>query len=89
MIKGGRYFLIFQHNDMLNLCLNMNESKPVYAYKYNICVTKAVIAFLTNTNNFASLLHYPTLALVEMQTFLLMKNWLSVFQNLLKVHPHF
>ena len=52
----------------------MNESKPIYAYKYNICVTKAVIAFLTNTNNFASLLHYPTLALVEMQTFLLMKN---------------
>ena len=37
-------------------------------------VTKTVIAFLTNANNFASLLHYLTLALVEMQTFLLLKN---------------
>ena len=32
MVWGDRYFLIFQPNNMLNLCLNMNESKPVYAY---------------------------------------------------------
>ena len=27
------YFLIFQPEDMLKLCLNFNESQPVYAYK--------------------------------------------------------
>ena len=27
------YFLIFHPKDMLNLCLNFNESRPIYAYK--------------------------------------------------------
>ena len=27
------YFLIFQPDDMLNLCLNFNESQPICAYK--------------------------------------------------------
>ena len=31
--KWGRYFLISQLKDMLNWCLNLNESQPVYAYK--------------------------------------------------------
>ena len=31
--RGDRYFLTFQSNDMLNLCLNTNESKPIYAFK--------------------------------------------------------
>ena len=30
---GGSYFLIFKPKDMLNLCLNLNESQPIYAYK--------------------------------------------------------
>ena len=33
-VRGGRYFLIFQHKDMLNLCLNLNNSQPIYAYKH-------------------------------------------------------
>ena len=31
--RGDRYFPTFQSNDMLNLCLNTNESKPIYAFK--------------------------------------------------------
>ena len=27
------YFLIFQLEDMLNLCLKLNEPQPIYAYK--------------------------------------------------------
>ena len=27
------YFLTSQSEDMLNLCLNFNESQPVYAFK--------------------------------------------------------
>ena len=27
------YFLIFYPEDMLKLCLNFNESQPLYAYK--------------------------------------------------------
>ena len=30
---GGRYFLIFRPKDMLNLCLNLNVSQSIYAYK--------------------------------------------------------
>ena len=30
------YFLIFQSEDMLNSCLNFNESRPVYAGKRHI-----------------------------------------------------
>ena len=32
-VMGGRYFLIFQPIDMLNLSLNLNESQSMYAYK--------------------------------------------------------
>ena len=32
-VKGGRYFLIFQLENMFNLCLNFNESRPIHAYK--------------------------------------------------------
>ena len=34
---GGSYFLIFKPKDMLNLCLNLNESQPIYAYKCYAC----------------------------------------------------
>ena len=36
------YFLIFQPEDMLNLCLNFNESHPTYAYKYYAYKRKSV-----------------------------------------------
>ena len=29
MVSRGRYFLIFQPKDMLNYCLNLNESQPI------------------------------------------------------------
>ena len=31
---GGIYFLIFKPKDMLNQCLNLNETQPIYAYKH-------------------------------------------------------
>ena len=34
MVREGRCFLIFQPNYMLNYCLNMNNAKPVYAYRH-------------------------------------------------------
>ena len=43
MIKGGMYFLIFQPKDMLNLCLNLNESQPICAYKH---LKKSVLKIL-------------------------------------------
>ena len=30
---GGRYFIIFQPKDELNISLNLNESQPIYIYK--------------------------------------------------------
>ena len=32
MVRAGRYFLIFQPKNMLNLCFSLNESQPIYAY---------------------------------------------------------
>ena len=32
-ILEKEYFLIFQLEYMLKLCLNFNESRPIYAYK--------------------------------------------------------
>ena len=34
MVMGGIYFLIFKPKDMLNQCLNLNETQPIYAYKH-------------------------------------------------------
>ena len=30
---GGRHFLIFQSKDMLNICLDLKASQPIYVYK--------------------------------------------------------
>ena len=30
---GGRYYLIFQPKELINLCLNLNESQSIYFYK--------------------------------------------------------
>ena len=52
-VGGGMYFLIFQPKDMLNQCLNSNESQPIYAYER--CGYKNnVPALLANTNHFGS-----------------------------------
>ena len=49
MVRGGRYFLIFQPKDMVNYYLNLNECKAIYAYKcYGY--ENNVPAFLANTN---------------------------------------
>ena len=32
-VMGGTYFIIFQSKGMLSLCLNLNESQPIFAYK--------------------------------------------------------
>ena len=53
MVGGGMYFLIFHPKDMLNQCLNSNESQPIYAYER--CGYKNnVPALLANTNHFGS-----------------------------------
>lgn len=31
--RGGTQFLVFQPENMLNLCLNVNEPQPTYDYK--------------------------------------------------------
>ena len=50
MVRGSRYFLIFQPKDTLN-CLNLNESQSIYAYKH-YGYENDVPAFLTNRNHF-------------------------------------
>ena len=48
-VRGGRYFAIFQPKDMLNLCLNLNESLPKYAYKC-YAYKEEILGFSANAN---------------------------------------
>ena len=50
-VRGGRYFLIFQPKDMLNQCLNLSKSQPIYAYNRYV-YENDVLAFLANANHF-------------------------------------
>ena len=36
VIITNTYFLIFQPEDVLNLCLNFTESQPTYVYKRDL-----------------------------------------------------
>ena len=53
-VTGGRYFLIFQPKDMFNLCLNLNVSQPIYAYKRYAYKNKSAVAFLANSKQFGT-----------------------------------
>ena len=51
--RGGRYFLIFQPKDMLNLCLNLHESPLIYAYK-RYAYKKDILVFFAISKHFGS-----------------------------------
>ena len=66
----------------------MDESQPKYAYK-RYGYENNVPAFLANANyiklHYSHVNYQPTLPLVEMQTFLFMKDWLIFFTGPLNV----
>lgn len=45
-------FFISQPKDILNLCLNLNKSQPIYACKKKVMPVEKVIAFSVHTNHF-------------------------------------
>ena len=55
---------IFQPKDMVNLCLNLNESQPIYAYKC-YAYKKSVLTFLAKANQFGSSISFAYFAVKQ------------------------
>ena len=72
-VRGDMHF-IFQPKDMVNLCLNLNESQPIYAYKCYAYKKRVYLHSSQKQTNLVVQFHLPTLPLNKMQTFLFMKN---------------
>ena len=76
-VREGRYFLIFQPKDMLNLYSNLNVSQPIYAYK---CYAYKKRVYQHSSQTWTI---YFTIS--WMQTFLFIKNRPSFFPGTLNI----